>query len=176
MAHIAVLGHGHPVAAPVFQQVADFDIEGLGVHAASVAKFCGARKQHFAPGVAHTLLVAEKTETQIVAEALRYYMGDRWNNTTLGKAAEVSANTIANCLDPDKRAPSASGKVPSVKVTELGRIARALGLTAADLLTDATDEERRATYRKRAAAYYAEHGVLPAWAPSPDKANGTDGP
>jgi hypothetical protein len=119
--------------------------------------------------------VAEKSETEIISEALRYFMGDRWNNTSLAKQAEVSPNTIANCLDPNKRAPSASGKAPSVKVTELGRIARALGLTAADLLTDATDDERRATYRRRAAAYYAEHGVLPAWAPPPEKGNGTSG-
>ncbi|MBX3605341.1 MAG: hypothetical protein KF788_08720 [Piscinibacter sp.] len=108
-----------------------------------------------------------KPINQVLAEALRFYMGDRWNNSTLGRKAGVAANTVANYLQPEQRAQGASGKEPSAKLTELAKLAEALGVEVADLVTDATAEERLKVHRKRAAEFYAEHGVLPEWAPDP---------
>jgi hypothetical protein len=59
---------------------------------ASIAKFCGFEKQHFASPAQQTAAMRQKSINQIVSEALRYYMGTRWNQTTLGEAAKVSAN------------------------------------------------------------------------------------
>lgn len=107
----------------------------------------------------------KKSINQVLAEALRFYMGGDWNNTTLGNKAGVAANTIKNYLNPGEREQGASGKEPSAKLTELARIAAVLGVEVSDLVTDATDDQRRAVHRKRAADYYAEHGELPDWAP-----------
>ncbi|HNU11736.1 MAG TPA: helix-turn-helix transcriptional regulator [Rubrivivax sp.] len=123
--------------------------------------------------------MGRKQINQVVAEALRYYMGDRWNNSTLGRRAGVAANTIRNYLEPELRDKGASGKEPSAKLTELARLAEALGVEVADLVTDMTDEERRRVLRKRAADFYAEHGELPDWAPPAEpregKRDGTHG-
>lgn len=115
--------------------------------------------------------MGRKPINQVVAEALRFYMGDRWNNTTLGKAAGVAPNTVKNCLSPDERQPGKSGKAPSVKLTELELLADALGVQVADLVTDATDAERLLTHRKRASEFYQRHGVLPPWAPGANPAD-----
>ena len=48
------------------------------------------------------------------------------NETTLGKRAGISPRTVGNFLRPEKREVSASGKVPSGKLTELEMIAKAL--------------------------------------------------
>lgn len=165
MADVACSAHASPVAALLLQQLPDFDVEGCA-HGASIAKLCGLHKQHFATPSGKTSCVSSRSINVVVSEALAYYMGERWNNTTRARAAGVAPNTIANCLAPDRREPSKSGKEPSVKVTELAKIAHALGgVEVADLVTDMPPDERAKLWRKRAADYYAEHGVLPAWAP-----------
>lgn len=125
--------------------------------------------------------MARKPVNQVVSEALSFYMGEAWNNTSLGKKAGVAANTVANALAPAKRAPSKSGKSPSIKLTELERLADALGVTVVDLVSDLSHEQRQLTVRQRAAEYYLAHGVLPSWAPDapattrPGKRTGTNG-
>jgi DNA-binding Xre family transcriptional regulator len=109
----------------------------------------------------------KKPINQVIAEALAFYMGERWNQTTLAKEAGVAPNTIGNAMNPGRRAESASGKEPSIKATELDRIAKALEVPVADLVSDLTEQERDQRQRDRAADYYREHGVLPAWAPPP---------
>lgn len=133
---------------------------------ASIAKFCGTYKQHFASAAADSGCMS-RTINQIVASALRFYMADRWSQTSLGKASGVAANTIGNAMSPARRATSASGKEPSIKLTELARIADALGVTVADLTSDLSDEDRRRAQRKRAAEFYERNGHLPPWAPQP---------
>lgn len=118
----------------------------------------------------------KKPINQVVAEALRFYMGDRWNNSTLGRAAGVAPNTVKNYLSPDERDTGKSGKEPSAKLTELAKLAEALGVEVADLVTDATEVERRAVHRRRAADFYAAHGRLPDWAPSDGTAGNDDTP
>jgi len=110
-----------------------------------------------------------KPVATIVAEALIYFMGDRWNQSSLGAAAGVAPNTVGNAINPERRAPGKSGKQPSVKVAELAQMAEALGVDLADLVTDATPEERGQVLRRKAAAYYEKHGELPPWAPPRSK-------
>ena len=118
-----------------------------------------------------------KSINQVVAAALHFYMVDRWNQTTLGKAAGLAPNTVGNAIHPGRRETSKSGKEPSIKVTELDQIARALDVPISDLVSDLTDEERRQRQRERAAEHYKRHGVLPDWAPTtaPRKRDGTHG-
>lgn len=107
----------------------------------------------------------QKSINEIVADALKHYMGDRWNQSTLGKAAGVAPNTVGNAMNPERREASASGKEPSITLTQLDRIAQALGVTVADLVSDRTAHDRALILRERAAEYYKEHGELPSWAP-----------
>lgn len=163
-----------PIAAPFFQGFADFDVKG-GAHAGSIAKFCDSRKQHFASGSADTACMVKKPVNQVVAEALRFFMGAKWNNVSLARASGVAEGTIRNYLAPEKRDTGKTGKQPSAKLAELELLADALGVTVADLVRDATDEERLAAHRQHAANYYREHGSLPRWAPdSTDPAKQTD--
>lgn len=92
------------------------------------------------------------------------------NYSSLAAKAGVAPNTVKYCHQPGKRpgADSKSAKTPSANMGDLEKIATALGLELADLVTDRTDAERIAILRKRAAAHYEAHGVLPEWAP--DKA------
>jgi hypothetical protein len=130
----------------------------------SIAKFCGVRKQHFAFSVGQSPDMG-KPINQVVSEALVYFMGDRWNATTLGRRAGVSPNTVKNYREPQLREVGASGKAPSAKLTELELLATALGLEVADLVTDQSNAQRAIVYRRRAADYYARTGKLPDWAP-----------
>lgn len=107
-----------------------------------------------------------KPINEVVAEALRYFMGVRWTGIGLAREAGVAEGTIRNCLNPEKREPGKSGKEPSVKVTELAKIAAALGVEVADLVTDATAQEREQIHRKRAAEHYIRTGRFPDWAPA----------
>lgn len=52
----------------------------------------------------------------------------------LGPKAGVSPRTIGNLLKPEKRAPSASGKIPSPKLSELELVADGLGIEVFDLV------------------------------------------
>jgi hypothetical protein len=161
-------GNVLPRTSSALQQFPHFNVKGLGggfgVHVGSIAKFCGVRKQHFALAIWHPLDMG-KPVNQIVSEALAYFMGDRWNDTTLGRRAGVSPNTVKNYRLPHAREVGASGKAPSAKLTELELLANVLGLEVADLVTDQTNAERALVYRRRAADFYAHTGKLPDWAP-----------
>lgn len=114
--------------------------------------------------------MAKKSINSVLAEALRFYMGDKWNYSTLGAKAGVAANTVKNYREPTGREQGASGKEPSAKLTELAKLAEVLGVEVSDLVTDISDEERGKVLLRRAAEYYAEHGELPDWAPSGKRA------
>ncbi len=109
----------------------------------------------------------KKSINVVLAEALKHYMGDHWTPYSLAKKSGVAEGTIRNYLAPEKRQPSASGKEPSAKLTEVEMLAEALGVEFCDLTTDATEAQRLKSLRERAAAFYAQHGELPEWAPKP---------
>ncbi len=102
MADLGVLGDLLPVAASGFQQFEDFDIEGLG-HGGIHAKFCRWYTQHFAQASGNDDGMAEKTVSQVLAEALDYFMGSYWKDTTLAKVAGISPNTIGNAKKWERR-------------------------------------------------------------------------
>lgn len=108
---------------------------------------------------------SKKSVNEVLAEALRFFKGDRWSNSSLARASGIAESTIRNYLAPEKRGTGKTGKEPSAKLTELDKLAEVLGVSIADLVTDLTDAERMRRHRMHAAAYYAEHGRLPAWAP-----------
>lgn len=110
-----------------------------------IAKLCDLNKQHFAHWLRKTLRVTEKPITQVVSEALAYYMHAHQPPLTeaaLGKAAGISPRTVGNFLRPEGRQVGASGKSPSGKLTELAMIARALNVSVADLVVDVSPEAR----------------------------------
>jgi hypothetical protein len=165
VANARLVGDALPLTTARLQSVSDNDIKG-GVHCASVAKLCDLNKQHFATPFLDTLRMAKKTANQVLAEALRFFMGQGgWNYTTLAAVAGVSANTIKNYCTPEGRELGASGKERSAKLAEVEQLADALDLHLTDLLIDATDDERARLLRKRAAEYYEVNGRLPNWAP-----------
>jgi transcriptional regulator with XRE-family HTH domain len=96
----------------------------------------------------------EKSVNEVLAENLRYWM-EQANMTAQGDLAEksgVSQRTISNYLNPGNRQESASGKEPSAKLTELQKIAVALGIGVWDLVRPMTPQER-AFYKKVEQAY-----------------------
>jgi hypothetical protein len=140
-------GNALPVATALFERLADFDIKWDG-HGCARAKFCGSYAQHFATAMRKTLRVPRKPIVQVVAECLAWHLDRQGlNPTALSKRAGVSPNTVKNFLRPAAREPSASGKVPSGKLTELEMIATALGLEVADLVTDMSESARAERHR-----------------------------
>lgn len=159
-------GHGNllPIAPAPVKFGPDFNVEGVA-HPRIIAKYCDFSKQHFASGAGQTARMDKKPVNQVLAEALTFFMGTKWNNVTLAKASGVAESTIRNYRAPEKRDSGKSGKAPSAKLSELEMLACALGVSVADLVSDAGDEERARRHRAHAAAYYEEHGHLPSWAP-----------
>jgi transcriptional regulator with XRE-family HTH domain len=63
--------------------------------------------------------------------------------TALASKAGVSQKTISNYLNPDQRAESATGKMPSPKLEELDKIARALAIPVWQLVREMSEKERK---------------------------------
>lgn len=79
--------------------------------------------------------MADVDINQLLAKNLRARMDDAGvNQTALGKRSGVAQNTISLYLAPEKRKPSAKGKEPSGKLTEVARMAEALNLEPWQLL------------------------------------------
>jgi len=78
--------------------------------------------------VPQTDAVRKKPVNEVLADALSFFMGSRWNQSSLGKAAGVAPNTVKHYLQPGARVSGDRGKAPSAKLTELEKIASALGL------------------------------------------------
>jgi hypothetical protein len=164
VADARLVGDALPLTTARLQSVPHSDIKG-GVHGSSVAKFCDFNKQHFATPVRHSGRMGKKSANQVLAEALTFFKDAQgWNYTTLGRKAGLVANTIKNYCSAEREV-SPSGKERSAKLTEIEQLAEAMDLQVVDLLTDATDDDRRKLLRKRAAEYYEAYGTLPHWAP-----------
>lgn len=98
--------------------------------------------------------MGKRAINQVLAENLAHYMREKGfaSQPALAKESGVAQRTIGNYLRPDLRQVSKSGKQPSAKLTELERIAAALGVEVVDLLRDMTPEQR-AAYERVEAAY-----------------------
>lgn len=89
----------------------------------------------------------QKTINQVVAENLAHWISERgMKQTALAAKAGVSQKTISNYLNPKQRAEGATGKEPSAKLSELARIADALGVEVWQLTRPAADELDRVMY------------------------------
>lgn len=78
----------------------------------------------------------KKTLNQVLAENLKAQMGDKWVQKTLAAASGIGQTTISLYLNPDRRKSGATGKAPSAKLSEVERLAAALGCSPLTLLTD----------------------------------------
>jgi transcriptional regulator with XRE-family HTH domain len=111
--------------------------------------------------------MGEKHAVDVIAEALAFFVahsGGHWNQKTIAKEAGVSANTVGNAMNTSRRT-TASGKPQSIKVAELDMIAKAMGLSIADLTKDLSASDRLVLMRTRASEFYQRTGTLPPWAP-----------
>jgi transcriptional regulator with XRE-family HTH domain len=80
--------------------------------------------------------MAERKINHVLAENLRRLMeAGGWSALRLGNKAEIAPNTIGNYLKPDGEFTS-TGKQRSAKLTEVERLAEALGVSVQDLLRD----------------------------------------
>jgi transcriptional regulator with XRE-family HTH domain len=98
--------------------------------------------------------MAAKSVNAVLADNLRYWMGQSGISSQEQLAAKsgVSQRTISNYLNPENRQESATGKEPSAKLTELDKIAGALGVGVWDLVRPMTPRERQ-FYRQVEQAY-----------------------
>lgn len=84
-----------------------------------------------------------KPINDVLAENLAHFMGARKvKQTELAERSHVAQTTISLYLNPDNRAPLASGKKPSAKLSEVESLANALGIEVWQLLRNLTAQER----------------------------------
>jgi transcriptional regulator with XRE-family HTH domain len=79
----------------------------------------------------------------VLAQNLAYFMamGPLKTQQALATKSGIAQRTISNYLNPRKRAPGSSGKPPSAKLTELDKVAEALGVDVWLLLRPTTELE-----------------------------------
>jgi len=95
-----------------------------------------------------------KPINQVIADNLRFWMEQSGfdSQQALADKSGVSQRTIGNYLKPTLRDDTSSGKEPSAKVTELNKLAAALGIEVWQLLRQMSPQER-SFYDKIEAAY-----------------------
>jgi transcriptional regulator with XRE-family HTH domain len=138
---------GFPIASPSVEGRFDFRLvdggDGLG-HAPILGKNSFGVKEHFTNRVGDAHPVSGKPISQVVAANLRYWMEQaELTQAALAGRAGVNQKTISNYLNPEQRAESATGKLPSPKLEELDKIARALAIPLWQLVREMTEKERR---------------------------------
>jgi transcriptional regulator with XRE-family HTH domain len=85
----------------------------------------------------------EKPINDVLADNLAHFMGVRKvKQAELAEKSHVAQTTISLYLNPENRAPLASGKKPSAKLSEVESLAHALGIDVWQLLRNLTAEER----------------------------------
>lgn len=125
----------------------------------------------------------EKPINDVLAANLAHFMGER-KLTQMALAAKtgMGQTTVGLYLHPERRKISATGKVPSAKLSEVDAIARVLGVEIWQLLRPLTPSQRIA-YKAIEEAFAALNPEIrkparPALAHDngdPPKANGTHG-
>lgn len=91
----------------------------------------------------HTADMKEKQINEVLASNLAHFMGKRQlSQKALASRSGVAQTTISLYLDPTRRKPGATGKVPSAKLSEVEMLASALSVEVWELLRNLTAEER----------------------------------
>ena len=112
---------------------------------ANIAKFCYINKQPIANRTQYADKVPKTTLNELLAANLGRIKDAR--DLTLpyiAKKCGLSQRTIGYYLDPDKRAPTRSGKLGSEKLNEVDALASGLGVSVWDLLGDGSAGPSRA--------------------------------
>lgn len=102
-------------------------------------------KQRIASTVLHPSRMPERRPiNDVLAANLRHFMArsaDLQTQQALAARSGVSQRTISNYLNPENRSTGSRGKAPSAKLTEIERVARALGVEVWHLLRPTTPVE-----------------------------------
>lgn len=123
-----------PFASASEEPISDFLVEGC-VHEGTLAKFCYSIKQHFASKKLHTHPMSKLSLNDILAANLASLMEKAgYTQASLAKLSGVGKTTISLYLNPARRQPSKSGKVPSAKFGEVEALADVFGVAPWDLL------------------------------------------
>jgi transcriptional regulator with XRE-family HTH domain len=111
---------------------------GLGLsQGASIAKFCYLDKQPVTRQKQYSGDVRKLTLNELLARNLGRIKDARdLTLEEIAKKCRLSQRTIGYYLDPDKRAPTRSGKKGSAKLNEVDALAAGLGVSVWDLLGD----------------------------------------
>lgn len=143
MTDLRLRDDGLPLAAPLLQHGPHGKVKRL-VHTPILGKFSSDGKEHFTKRLGHAQPMSEKDSiNQVLAENLAHWMGERkLTQNALAEKAGVSQKTISNYLNPEQRVDGAKGKEPSAKLTELNRIAGALGVGVWELVRRMSERER----------------------------------
>ncbi|MFY3577137.1 LexA family transcriptional regulator [Achromobacter xylosoxidans] len=105
------------------------------MHNGTLAKFCYSIKQHFASKKLHTPRMSKPSLNDILATNLARLMEQAGHKqASLAKLSGIGQTTISLYLNPGRRQPSKSGKVPSAKFGEVETLAEVLGVKPWDLL------------------------------------------
>ena len=105
------------------------------MHERTLAKFCYSIKQHFASKKLHTPRMSKPSLNDILATNLARLMEKAGHKqASLAKLSGIGQTTISLYLNPGRRQPSKSGKVPSAKFGEVETLAEVLGVEPWDLL------------------------------------------
>ena len=105
-------------------------------HDQTIAKLCYSHKQHFASNALQTHYMSRPTTNEILARNIDALMKKQGVvQTALSKRSGVAQTTISLYLNPDRRQPSKTGKVPSAKLTEVEAIATALNVSLPEILS-----------------------------------------
>lgn len=152
VADLSLLSNSLPVTPAALQEGPDFDVERFFHSDGILVKVCRSRKQHITSHSGHASnmvpLQKQKSINQVVAENLAYWVEQRgFTQVALAAKAGVSQKTVSNYLNPQQRTEGATGKEPSAKLSELARIADALGVEVWQLTRPADDDEERAMFQ-----------------------------
>lgn len=110
--------------------------------------------------------MSKRTINEVLAENLKHYMAARdLRQKALGEKAGIGQTTVSLYLNPARRQPSKSGKVPSANLGDVERLATVLGVEAWELIRPLSGPEREA-YDKIAKAFKALQGAKGAPKPS----------
>lgn len=161
MTHLCLSRDRLPVASTTLQ-AGPYKFIKVCAHNRRVANFCYSIKQHFASYGRQTQNMSKRSINEVLAENLKHYMdAQKLKQTALGKRADMAQTTISLYLDPSRRVPSKSGKVPSANLGDVERLATALGVEVWELLRPLSGPEREA-YDKIANAFKALQGAADA--------------
>ena len=85
----------------------------------------------------------DRSINEVLAENLRYFMEKaEMTQASLALRAGMGQTTVSLYLSPDRRAAGKTGKEPSAKLAEVGRLADALGVELWELLRPLTPTQR----------------------------------